>query len=80
MSLNEKVMLTAGVPTAIGALLRCLALLGLLILGVSGAWVASLVASELYRPTLVIVTLLFFALALRRLYLPQPHVYLDRLA
>ena len=68
MPLKEKGMLAAGVFAAIGASLCCVAPLVLLMLGVSGAWIASLVATEPYRPALVIVALLFFALAFRRLY------------
>ena len=72
MSLNGKGMLAAGVLAAIGASLCCVAPLVLLMLGVSGAWIASLVATEPYRPALVAVALLFFALACRRLYLVPP--------
>lgn len=53
-------MLTEAFPPELTrCLLCCLAPLGLLMLGVSGAWIVSLVATELHRPTLVIVTLLF---------------------
>ncbi|WP_194713267.1 mercuric transporter MerT family protein [Noviherbaspirillum soli] len=73
MPLNGKGMLAAGVLAAIGASLCCVAPLLLLMLGVSGAWIASLVATEPYRPALVAVALLFFALACRRLYFaPSP--------
>lgn len=69
MPLNEKGMLAAGVLAAIGASLCCVAPLVLLMVGVSGAWIASLVATEPYRPALVAVALFFFALAFWRLYL-----------
>ena len=66
MPLNEKGMVAAGVLAAIGALLCCVVPLVLLTVGVSGAWIASLVATEPYRPALVAVALLLFALAFRR--------------
>jgi len=69
MPLNKKGMLAAGFLAAIGASLCCVAPLVLLMVGVSGAWIASLVATEPYRPALVAVALLFFALAFRHLYL-----------
>jgi mercuric ion transport protein len=69
MTLNKKGLPAAGVLATIDASLCCVAPLVLLVLGVSGAWIASLVAMEPYRPALVAVALLFFALACRRLYL-----------
>lgn len=69
MALNGKGMLAAGFLAAIGASLCCVAPLVLLMVGVSGTWIANLVATEPYRPALVAVALLFFALAFRRLYL-----------
>jgi mercuric ion transport protein len=62
MPLNEKGMLAAGVLAAIGASLCCVAPLVLLMLGVSGAWIANLVATEPYRSALVAVALLLFAI------------------
>jgi mercuric ion transport protein len=45
----------------------------LLTLGVGGTWVGSLTAMEPFRPLFIGLTLLFLALAFRKLYLvPQP--------
>jgi mercuric ion transport protein len=64
--------LTAGILSAIGASICCLGPLGLLALGVSGAWIGSLTALEPYRPTFIGLTLLFLAGAFYRLYLVRP--------
>ena len=65
--------LFAGVLAAIGASVCCVGPLLLLMLGIGGAWVASLTALEPLRPWLIGATLLFLGLAFRRLYL-QPQV------
>ena len=71
-SLNVKGSLVAGVLAAIGASVCCVGPLVLLTLGIGGAWVSSLTALEPVRPLFMVVTLLFVALAFRRLYLaPQ---------
>ena len=62
----------AGTLAAIGASVCCVGPLILLALGVGGAWVGNLTAMERYRPVFIGLTLLFLALAFRRLYLlPQ---------
>lgn len=71
--LNVKGSLVAGVLAAIGASVCCVGPLALLMLGIGGAWVANLTALEPLRPWLIGVTVLFLALAFRRLYL-QPQV------
>lgn len=64
--------LTAGVLAAIGASICCVGPLALLGLGISGAWIGTLSAFEPYRPLLIGITLVFLALAFRKLYLvPQ---------
>ena len=64
--------LMAGAAAAIGASVCCVGPLVLLTLGIGGAWVGNLTALEPVRPLLAGVTLLFLALAFRRLYLvPQ---------
>jgi hypothetical protein len=64
--------ITAGVLAAIGASICCVGPLVLLGLGISGAWIGSLSAFEPYRPVLIGITLVFLALAFRKLYLvPQ---------
>ena len=71
-SLNVKGSLAAGALAAIGASVCCVGPLVLLTMGIGGAWVASLSALEPMRPFFIGATLLFVALAFRRLYLvPQ---------
>ncbi len=60
--------LAAGVVTAVLGSLCCVGPLVLLGLGVSGAWIGHLTALEPYRPLFIAVTVLFLALAFRRLY------------
>lgn len=72
-TVNVKGSLFAGVLAAIGASVCCVGPLVLLMLGIGGAWVASLTALEPLRPWLIGATLLFLGLAFRRLYL-QPQV------
>ncbi|MEO5765407.1 MAG: mercuric transporter MerT family protein [Casimicrobiaceae bacterium] len=67
-ALNARGSLIAGVLAAVGASVCCVGPLALLALGVSGAWIGNLTALEPYRPILIGVTLLFLALAFRRLY------------
>ena len=72
MSVELKRSLWAGAVAAIGASVCCVVPLVLLTLGLGGAWVGNLTALEPARPLLIGVTLLFLALAFRRLYLmPQ---------
>ena len=70
---NVKGSLFAGVLAAIGASICCVGPLVLLMLGIGGAWVATLTALEPLRPWLIGATVLFLGLAFRRLYL-QPQV------
>lgn len=71
-SLNVKGSLVAGTLAAIGASICCVGPLLLLLMGIGGAWVANLTALEPIRPFFIGATLLFVALAFRRLYLvPQ---------
>jgi mercuric ion transport protein len=71
-SLNVKGSLAAGAFAAIGASICCVGPLVLLLMGIGGAWVANLAAFEPMRPFFMGATLLFVALAFRRLYLvPQ---------
>lgn len=71
-SLSVKGSLVAGALAAIGASICCVGPLVLLTVGIGGAWVASLTAMEPMRPLFIGGTLLFVALAFRRLYLvPQ---------
>ncbi|HEC18509.1 MAG TPA: mercury transporter MerT [Gammaproteobacteria bacterium] len=62
----------AAVIAAIGASLCCIGPLVLLALGIGGTWISTLTALEPYRPIFIGITLIFLALAFRRLYLvPQ---------
>ena len=71
-SLNVKGSLVAGALAAIGASVCCVGPLVLLTLGIGGVWVGNLTTLEPIRPFFIGVTLLFIALAFRRLYLvPQ---------
>jgi len=69
---GARASITVGVLAAIGASICCVGPLALLGLGIGGAWIGNLTALEPYRPILIGVTILFFALAFRKLYLvPQ---------
>jgi mercuric ion transport protein len=64
--------LVVGTLAAIGASVCCIGPLILLLLGVGGAWIGDLIALERYRPLFIGLTLIFFGLAFRQLYLvPQ---------
>lgn len=69
LRLDSRAHLIAGALAAVGASLCCVAPLVLLTLGIGGAWIGRLTAMEPYRPAFVGLTLLFLALAFRRLYL-----------
>lgn len=70
--LDTKWSLVAGILAAIGASVCCVGPLVLLALGIGGAWIGTLTAFEPYRPLFIGLTLLFLALAFRKLYLvPQ---------
>lgn len=69
---NGKGTLIAGVLTAVGASVCCVAPLVLLTLGISGAWISTLTALEPLRPVFIGLTLLFLGLSFRKVYLnPQ---------
>lgn len=69
---TPKMAITAGLLAAMGASICCVGPLALLGLGVSGTWIGSLTAFQPYRPVLIGLTVLFLALAFRKLYLvPQ---------
>lgn len=69
---NGKGTLIAGVMTAAGASVCCVAPLVLLALGISGAWISTLTALEPLRPVFIGLTLLFLGLSFRKLYLIPP--------
>ncbi len=71
-SLTVKGSLVAGALAAIGASVCCVGPLVLLLMGIGGAWVGNLAAFDPLRPFFIGATVLFVALAFRRLYLvPQ---------
>ena len=65
---DPKMSILAGVLAAVGASVCCVGPLLLLGLGVSGAWIGTLTAFEPYRPLFIAATIVFLALAYRRLY------------
>lgn len=70
--ITGKGSLITGVLTTLAASVCCIGPLVLLSLGIGGAWVGSLTAMEPYRPLFIGLTLLFLALAFRKLFLtPQ---------
>ena len=66
--LNAGGSLAAGILAGIGASVCCVGPLVLLALGIGGAWIGHLTAFEPYRPLFIGLTLLFLALAFRKLY------------
>src|SRR5438034_4756514 len=71
-SSTPRMAMTAGTLAANGASICCVGPLVLLGLGIIGAWIGTLSAFEPYRPVLIGITLVFLALAFRKLYLvPQ---------
>ncbi len=62
--------LVGGLGAAVGASLCCLGPLVLLMLGISGSWVANLTILEAYRPILIVVTVLFLFLAYWQIFRP----------
>jgi mercuric ion transport protein len=62
----------AGAAAAIGASACCAGPLVLVLLGVSGAWGARLVALEEYQPYFIAAALAFFGFAYYRLYMRPP--------
>jgi mercuric ion transport protein len=70
-ALNARSSLLAAMLAAIGASVCCVGPLVLLAVGIGGAWVVNLTALEPYRPIFVGLTLVFFGLAFRKLYLTR---------
>lgn len=60
--------LIGGVAAAIAASLCCLGPLVLVMLGIGGAWVASLGVLEPYRPLFLAIGVVFMLLAYRKIY------------
>jgi len=66
--MNAKQSLFASALGAIGASACCVLPLILVSLGIGGAWVAQLTKLEPYRPIFILVTVIFFIMAWRKLY------------
>lgn len=60
--------LIGGVVAAIGASLCCIGPLVLVMLGIGGAWIASLSALEPFRPLFLAFGVLFLLLAYRKIF------------
>lgn len=60
--------LIGGVVAALGASLCCIGPLVLVMLGIGGAWIASLSKLEPYRPLFLGVGILFLVLAYQKIY------------
>jgi len=68
----SKTTLIAGLLAGLAASSCCVGPLLLLSLGISGSWIGYLTDMEAYRPYLTVITIIFIALAFRKLYLvPQ---------
>lgn len=63
--------ITGAVLAAIGASVCCVVPLVLVLLGISGAWIANLTVLDAWRPWFSVVTLLCLALAFWNLYGPR---------
>lgn len=72
LRLGAPAALLGGALAAVGASLCCVVPLLLVMLGVSGAWIATLTRFEPLRPLFIALALLFLGLAFRRLYLVPP--------
>ena len=66
--MDVKQSLWASALAAVGASLCCVAPLVLVMLGIGGAWIATLTRLEPLRPVFVVATVGFLALAWRNLY------------
>jgi mercuric ion transport protein len=66
---TAKASMLAGVLAAMGASVCCLGPLILLSLGIGGAWISDLTALEPARPIFIVASVLFIALAFRKLFL-----------
>ena len=64
-----KTWLVGSVVAGVGASICCVGPLLLLSLGIGGAWIGSLTALEPYRPAFILLAVVFFFLAFRKLYL-----------
>jgi mercuric ion transport protein len=68
-SYKTRLLLGAGLITAIAATLCCIAPLILFLLGITGAWMANLNALEPYRPYFLIASAIFVTIGLWRVYM-----------
>jgi mercuric ion transport protein len=71
-SRTQKMMLAGGALAALAASACCLGPLTLVLLGVSGAWIANLTALEPYRPVFIGGALVLVGFAWRGIYRARP--------
>lgn len=69
---NSKLPLLGAILAAIGASLCCAGPLILILLGVSGSWIANLAIFEPFKPYLILATALLFVWVGWGQYKPQP--------
>lgn len=67
--LDVRNSLSLAILAVIGASVCCIAPLGLVMLGVGGAWIGNLTAMEPYRPAFIGMSFVFVWMAFRKLYL-----------
>lgn len=70
-------VLAGAVLAAIGASVCCVVPLVLVLMGISGAWIANLTALDAWRPWFSGATLICLALAFRMLYGPASRCQVD---
>lgn len=71
MSYKESnIPIAGGLIAAAGAGLCCAGPLVLLLLGVSGSWIGSLTLLEPFRPYFILVVIVLFSYAARKIYRP----------
>jgi mercuric ion transport protein len=67
---NPNLPIIGGIVAAVGAGLCCAGPFILLLLGVSGSWISNLTLLEPYRPIFIVLVLVLFAVAGRKVYRP----------
>ncbi|PKF49939.1 mercuric transporter MerT family protein [Enterovibrio nigricans] len=70
MNIKPTIPLISGIIAAIGASLCCTGPLIFLLLGVSGSWVSRLTVLEPYRPIFLLVVIVTFFFASKRVFRP----------
>ena len=68
MDFRAKTSIVGAILAGLGATACCAGPLVLLSLGIGGAWIGNLTALEPYRPSFVLLAMVFMGLAYRRLF------------